>query len=93
MARDPYFSDRGRTDALGRGGFAIVASNTTDMDPLPKAVIVGSIAAGSTLQILPMENPDGAWLTFSGVAVGFVPPFRVRRIGTATNCTVFAVTG
>lgn len=59
----------------------------------PKCVEVTSIAAGTRLDILPVDNADDDYVTYDPVFVGFSPRFRVRRVGPSTTCTVVGVDG
>lgn len=90
---DPYATETPTSASLGSKGAVIVPSDDTDLDPVAKAVTVLSIEGGADLVILPKGNADGEWLTYSGVSVGFVPPYAVRRVGEGTTCTVASVDG
>jgi len=75
------FGRAGRTEAL--------KSDSTDLNPYAKAVIV--LSAG-TLSILPANNLDGKPINFGSVPVGFIPPYSpIRRI-MASNCTATVAT-
>lgn len=75
------------TDPSGLGGDskAITPSDTVDLASYPKAVVV---TVTGNLVVLPMlAVDDGAHLIpFTGVPVGFVLPFRIRRL-MATGTT------
>lgn len=75
---------------LGSKGSLVVPSDTVDFSVYPKAVCV--ISSGD-LTVLPARNDDGDTVTFAGAPIGFIPPFRVRRVlstnTTAAVCTVF----
>lgn len=90
---DPYATETPTSASLGSKGAVIVPSDGTDLDPVAKTVTVLSIENGADLVILPKGNDNGEWLTFSGVSVGFVTPFAVRRVGTGTTCIVASVDG
>ena len=79
---------RASRESFGRRGYPITPNDAADMDPMPKAVVVTDITGGDVLQILPSENLDGEWLTFTGVTPGFSPQYQVRRVGQATTCAV-----
>lgn len=79
------------TDDFGRKGEEITPDNATDFTDVAKGVVVRDISGGSVLQLLPVDNADGDWINFTGVPVGFVPPYQVRRIGSATTCGVATV--
>lgn len=78
-------------ESFGVRGAIVVPANGTDLDPVAKTVEVTSTVGGADLQILPVGNADGEWITVTGVFVGYRPPWRVRRVGTATTCTVASV--
>lgn len=78
-------------EGFGRASSAVTPNDGADLADVAKGVVVTSISGGDSLQILPVENLDGEWVTFTSVPVGFIPPFQVRRVGTATNCTVVAI--
>lgn len=92
MATDPY-----RNPALndgtrfGTSSRPVTPSDSADLDPVPRAVEVVSIAGGTVLEYLPVDGDAGTaddWVTVSGVAVGYVTRCRPVRIGEATTCTV-----
>jgi hypothetical protein len=81
-------------DNLGSNSAAVTPSDTVDFTSYPKAIVVTSIAGGATLTVLPLKAADdGAHLiAFAGVTVGFIPPFRVRRVmATGTTASVATV--
>ncbi len=78
-------------EGFGRASATVTPNDGTDLADVAKGVVVTSIGGGTDLQVLPAENLDGEWVTFVGVQVGYIPPFQVRRVGTATTCTVVAV--
>ena len=65
----------------------IVTPGATDLDPVAKGVVC--LTAGN-LTIVPVNNADATTITFTGVPVGFVPPYRVRRV-TAATATVATI--
>lgn len=74
---------------FGRSARAVTPSDTVDLKPYARAIVV--IATGN-LVILPVENADASTVTFTGVPVGFVPPFKVRRVlSTGTTASVVTV--
>ena len=77
--------------AFGNKGRAVSPSVSADLAPAAKGIVVASIAGGDVLRVLPFGNADDAWLTFTGVAVGFSPPYVVRRVHTDTTCTVHTI--
>lgn len=79
--------------AFATVGTIVAASDSTDLAVPAKAVQVTSTDGGDVLQVLPLENADGAWVTYTGVSVGFAPLFQVRRVGEATTCGFVAMSG
>ena len=76
---------------FGTRGAEITPTNGADLDADCKAVVVTSVSGGTTLEVLPFGNANGDWVTFEGVSVGYTPPWRVRRVGENTTCTVASV--
>lgn len=89
---DFYSSVADSHDAFGRAGVEITPDDNTDLDVFAKTLVVSSVGGGDVVQFLPVDNADGAWLTMTGVQVGYMIPWQVRRVGQATTCTVNAVT-
>jgi hypothetical protein len=78
---DPW---KGFADSLvtfGRVG-ATITPGATDLDPVPKGIVC---LADGNVTVVPVDNADAATLTFTGCTVGFIPPFRVRRVTAATG--------
>lgn len=74
---------------FGRRGAAITPHDTNDLDPYAKAVVV---TGAGNLVIMPTKNADDVTITFTGVPVGFIPPYEVRRVlATGTTATVARV--
>lgn len=73
--------------SFGSKGVAITPSDSTDLPSGPvKAVTV--IVAGN-LSIVPTGNANGDPINYVGVAIGFIPPYQVRRVlATGTTATV-----
>lgn len=67
---------------------AVTPSDTTVVDA--KFVQVTSVADGNVLVIQAAEDADDTWITFTGVPVGFIPMFNVKRVGASTTCDVIA---
>jgi len=67
----------------------LVTPGGADLTPAPKAVIC---ATAGSLTIVPVGNDPSATVTFPNVPIGFIPPFRVRRV-TAATATVYTVEG
>lgn len=89
---DLFKNNEPKEYTLGTVGAVVTPADDTDLDPVAKCVEVTNISGGNVLQVLPVNNADGAWITYTGITVGFTPKFRVRRVGEATNCTVVSVT-
>ncbi|PJE30732.1 hypothetical protein PSM7751_02924 [Pseudooceanicola marinus] len=90
---DPYSDEAATSSTLGLKGGVIAPSDGSDLAPIAKAVVVTDVTAGADLVVLPAGNEDGAWVPFHGVSVGFVPPFRVRRVSEDSTAVVAAVWG
>lgn len=89
-AKDPLSGyDPTGPRSFGARGRAVTPSDTTDLDPYAKAIVV---TVAGTIVILPAKNADGSTLTFQDCPVGFVPPFRVRRVlATGTTASVATI--
>jgi hypothetical protein len=90
-ASDPYWSFSAGLDSFGDNSLAITPSDTVDLAAYPKGVVV---TAAGNLVVLPLKAADdGAHLiTFTGAAVGFILPFRVRRVmATGTTALVASI--
>lgn len=83
---DPYATYAKGPSSLGTKG-AVITPSDSDIDPVPKCVVC--LTSGN-LTVVPLNNADGDTLQFVGVAAGFMPPFRVRRV-TAATATVASV--
>lgn len=66
---------------LGRKGAAITPG-ASDLSGDPKAIVC---TAAGNVTIVPEANDDADTLTFTGCAVGFIPPYVVRRVTAATG--------
>lgn len=89
--KDPHASADPTRETLGTKSNPITPSDSADLNPYPKAIVV---TAAGNLVVLPLKNADGATVTFTGVAAGFVPPFRVRRVlSSSTTASVATVEG
>lgn len=91
VSLDPWSNVSAARDTLGDDAVAVTPSNTVDFTSYPKALM--AITAGNIV-VLPLKAlDDGAHtITFTGVDVGFVPPFRVRRVlATGTTASVIAI--
>lgn len=90
---DQFGKHNASPSAPGSSAPAVAANDAADMAEVAKSVTVTSTSGGDVLQVLPVENADGDWVTYEGVAVGFFTPFRVRRVGTGTTCAFRPVLG
>ena len=89
-SKDPWSNaPTDNPDILGGSGVAITPSDTVDLTVYAKAIVV---TEAGNLVILPVKNADGTTITFTGVSVGFIPPYRVRRVfATGTTASVATV--
>jgi hypothetical protein len=90
--KDPY-SNSVDTDpeSFGASGAAVTPSDTVDFTTYPKAIVV---TAAGNLVILPAKNADDGShkITFTSAPVGFIPPYRVRRVfSTGTTASVATI--
>jgi hypothetical protein len=87
--QDPLTTFQGTQGNFGSLGRVVTPSDTVDLAPYAKAIVV---TAAGNLVILPVQNTDGTTITFTGVSPGFVPPYRVRRVYlTGTSASVATV--
>lgn len=71
------------TDATSFGtGGAAITPGASDLPLDTKAIVC---TATGNVTIVPWNNADAATLTFTGCPVGFMPPYRVRRVTAATG--------
>lgn len=64
---------------------AITPSDTVDLTSYARVVV---IAAGNA-KVLPTQNDDAVGITFTGLTVGTVLPFNVRRVfATGTTASL-----
>lgn len=89
-SKDPFtgfLTDAPHT--FGFTGRVVTPSDVTDIEPYAKTVVV---TVGGDLVILPAGNADADTIAFTGCPVGFIPPFRVRRVlATGTTASVASV--
>jgi hypothetical protein len=88
---DAYRSSVSGTEVIGRKSVAITPSDTVDLAAYPKAIVV--TAAGNLVVLPLMAADDGSHtITFTAAVVGFVLPFRVRRVlATGTSASVATI--
>lgn len=92
--KDLYANFSPNAETIGNNSAVVTPSDTVDFTSYPKAIIVTSVAGGANLVVLPLKAPDdGAHLvTFTGVSVQFIPPFRVRRVmATGTTASIATI--
>lgn len=91
QASDPYAGVSGSAVSPGTNSAVVSPSDTVDFTSYPKGIVV---TAAGNLVVLPLKAADdGAHLiTFTAAPVGFVVPFRVRRVmNTNTTATVATI--
>lgn len=74
--------------SFGNTGSVISPSDTVDLGSYAKSVVV---TAAGNIVVIPAGNLDAAPITFTAAPVGFVIPYRVRRVN-ATGTTASAAT-
>lgn len=92
--KDPYTTFAANPETFGANCAAVTPSDTVDFTSYPKGIVVTSVAGGANLVVLPLKAvDDGSHLiTFTGVSVQFVVPFRVRRVmSTGTTASVATI--
>src|SRR5258708_653211 len=72
--------------SFGNTGSVITPSDTVDLTSYAKSIV---ITAAGNIVVIPAGNLDANPITFTGVPVGFVIPYRVRRVN-ATGTTASA---
>ena len=80
MAYDQFASFVPSPLSFGARG-RIITPGPTDLDEVVKAVVC--LDSGN-ITVVPAENDDNDTITFTGVYAGFLPPFRIRRVTSAT---------
>ena len=89
MASTDWNATANSSDSFGHDGRLVTPHDSTDLDPIAKAVCVSSIAGGAALSI---ETLGGTTINFVDVVVGFIPPYRVARVNaTGTTATVYTI--
>lgn len=89
MAEPEWNHTANSVSSFGVNGRAVTPHDSTNLDPICKAVVVTSVAGGDTLTIV---TSGGSVIAFTGVTVGFCPPYRVKRVNsTGTTATVYTV--
>ena len=89
MAKPTWNQTANSSDSFGNDGRLVTPNDSTDLDPVAKAVEVSDITGGADLSIVTL---GGTTINYVGVTVGFVPKFRVKRVrATGTTCTVYTI--
>lgn len=86
MASDVFGSFIATPDSFG--GRGEIVPKGVELDEIPKAVVC--LSAGD-IGIVPANNVNDDALWFEDVPVGFIPPFRVRRVAQGTTCVVVGI--
>lgn len=77
-------------NTFGRKGVAITPSDSTDIPGGPVKAVVATSAGD--LSVIPADSATA--IAFTGVPVGFMPPYIVRRVtATGTTASVATVDG
>lgn len=83
-----YTSGRRRGSRATKGK-AIVPSDTVDLTSYASGIVV---TAAGNLKFIPAGNDDADAITITGAAVGYVPPYQVRRVfATGTTASVASI--
>lgn len=90
-SKDTQVSDgasRSTFGGKGRTNTDAVASDTVDLDPYAKAIM---LLTDGTLKILPVGNDDSKPIAWTGtLSAGFIPPYRIRRVFATGTTATFA---
>jgi hypothetical protein len=74
--KDPFAGDRSLAPS-GSGKAIDYSAADVDLDPYPLAVVV--IKTGD-LVVVPAKNADADTVTITAAPVGFITPWRVRKV-------------
>lgn len=85
---DPWKGMGGDLHSFGRRG-SVVTPGASDLPSFSKGLVV--LAPGDAT-VIPADNPDDGALTFTGLTVGQVIPYIVRRV-TAASATLATIDG
>ena len=85
---DPYKNMGADLQSFGRRG-RVVTPGSTDLTDVAKGLIV--LSAGDAT-IIPVDNSDSGTLAFTGLSVGQIIPYQVRRV-TAATATLATIEG
>lgn len=85
---DPYKNAGSDLQSFGRRG-SVIVPGATDLPNVAKGLVC--IAAGDAT-IIPVDNPDTGTIPFTGMSVGTVIPYVVRRV-TAATATLATIEG
>lgn len=78
-------------NSFGRRGSVVTPNDSADLTNVSKGLLV--VVTGN-LVFIPVDNADGAPLTWSSVPVNTIVPYFVRRVkATGTTATVWTIEG
>ena len=79
---DPFASHAQSLNGPVTGGFDVTPDDTTDLAPLPRALMV------STVGDVAVRFPDGSDMILPGLSPGVIYPLRAARVlATGTTAT------
>lgn len=81
MASQEWNAGGASAQSFGRKG-RVVTPAAADLDPIAKSVVM---LADGDITIVPDGNANSDTITFTGVFVGFIPPFVVRRVTACSS--------
>lgn len=80
-----------RTGDPYRKAVAVTPSDTVDLAPPARGLLVTSIAGGATLAFIPADNADSETVAIVPTANQIIPMFVRRVMATGTAATVMAL--
>ena len=87
--QDPYAQRSTQVESQARGAAAIAPSDTVDLAPYAKALMV---TAAGTVSVLPINNyaaGSSTAVALGNLPVGYIIPIQVARVfATGTTATV-----
>ena len=86
-SNDAFPGTNRTASSFGRKSRSVTPSDSTDITPYCKIMVT----AGGTLQVLPVENADGAWADLGTVVAGFIVPFEIRRVKASSSATTITI--
>jgi hypothetical protein len=81
MAVQEWNAGGASAQSFGRKG-RVITPGATDLNPIAKSVIM---LADGDITIVPDGNDNATTITFTGVFVGFIVPYVVRRVTACTS--------